>query len=63
MRKTTPHDRQLGFDAFLLDADRTNHTRKMDQESAHLPMAGEVGEADSHDGCAHDHDRHDRCRA
>ncbi len=41
MRKTTPHDRQLGFDALLFAADRTNHARKVDQESAHLPATME----------------------
>ena len=37
MRKGTHHTDQLGFDALLLDADRTNHARKLEDETRHLP--------------------------
>ena len=36
MRKT-PHTQQLGFEALLLDADQTNHARKLEDETRHLP--------------------------
>ena len=37
MRKGTHHQDQLGFDALLLDADQTNHARKLEDETRHLP--------------------------
>ena len=43
MRKTRhqdPHS-QLGFDVLLLEADHTNHARRMEQKNAHLPATME----------------------
>ena len=38
MRQTShPTTQQLGFDALLLDADQTNHARKLEDETRHLP--------------------------
>lgn len=37
MKKGTHHQDQLGFEALLLDADRTNHERKLEDETRHLP--------------------------
>lgn len=39
MRKASRHDprSQLGFDALMLEADRTNHARRAEQANAHLP--------------------------
>lgn len=39
MRRTSRHDprTQLGFDALLLEADSTNHARRVEQANAHLP--------------------------
>ena len=39
MRKASRHDprSQLGFDALMLEADRTNHARRVEQANAHLP--------------------------
>lgn len=38
MTQTThPTTQQLGFDALLLDADQTNHARKLEDETRHLP--------------------------
>lgn len=37
MRKGTHQQDQLGFDALLLDADQTNHARKLEDETRHLP--------------------------
>ena len=37
MKKGTHHQDQLGFDALLLDADQTNHARKLEDETRHLP--------------------------
>ena len=45
MRKAGRHDprSQLGFDALLLEADHTNHTRRIEAQNAHLPAT--MGEA------------------
>lgn len=37
MKKGTNHQDQLGFEALLLDADRTNHERKLEDATRHLP--------------------------
>jgi hypothetical protein len=37
MRKGTHQQDQLGFDALLLDADQTNHARKLEDATRHLP--------------------------
>lgn len=37
MKKGTHHQDQLGFEALLLDADRTNHERKLEDATRHLP--------------------------
>ena len=37
MRKHPASSQQLGFDSLLLDADRTNHARKLEDQTRHLP--------------------------
>lgn len=41
MTKTIHHTQQLGFEALLLDADRTNHARELEKRNGHLPATME----------------------